>query len=462
MGIINELHLRAVLPLVERERHVGLSRRLRTLEGMERMPADAVRARQWESLKALLQHAYDSCPFYRQRLESIGMKPQDMTTPAALRNLPPLTRDDLRNELSNLWSRRFKLDDLRKSATGGTTDSPVPFFRDVESLRDKQAVQIRFDQWAGFSPGDKVFYLWGAQSDYAQDPSWRWRLYDRHLMRRIWAQTSRLNPETMESHRKALNRLRPDVVYAYPTPLAVFCEYLRDCKKDHARPRAVICTAEALQPQQRELIREVMGVEPQQQYGSREFAMIAAECEHHTLHLNPAAAYMEFIPIEGAEEEGLHEVLITDLLNYGMPLIRYRSNDCAIPGDETCPCGRGYPVIQKIVGRTTEILLLPDGTRVPGVALTNRVLQVCPGLKKVQVIQETVSEFRIRYVPGPGFAEADLNLLRTNLRKFFPDGLQWSFEPVADIERERSGKTRFCISKVARSVTSGNTLARTS
>jgi phenylacetate-CoA ligase len=156
---------------------------------------------------------------------------------------------------------------------------------------------------------------------------------------------------------------------------------------------------------------------------------------------------VERAPIDGSNGE-LYELLITDLLNYGMPLIRYKINDCVRPGLPICPCGRGFPLIGTIEGRTTDNFYLPNGDVVPGVSLTNRVLQVCPGLKKVQVIQEAVSQFRIRYVPGSGFSIADLDLLRANLRKFFPDGLSWEFEAVNDIQREHSGKTRFCISRV--------------
>ena len=104
--------------------------------------------------------------------------------------------------------------------------------------------------------------------------------------------------------------------------------------------------------------------------------------------------------------------------------------------------------MRELVGRTTDVFQLPNGDKVPGVALTNRVLQVCPGLKKVQVIQETREDFRVRYVPGSEFTQADLDLLRTNLRNFFPSQLRWAFDQVEEIERERSGKTRFCISYV--------------
>jgi len=181
--------------------------------------------------------------------------------------------------------------------------------------------------------------------------------------------------------------------------------------------------------------------------------MVAAECEAHSgLHFNPAAVYVEFLPIDQAGEEGLHEIVVTDLLNYGMPMIRYAINDCAIVAPNTCSCGRGFPLIKSIVGRTTDNFYLPNGSVVPGVSLTNRVIQVCPGLKKLQVVQITLHDFHVRYVPGPNFNVFDLELLKSKLRVFFPDPLEWTFEQVAEIERERSGKTRFCISHVGKDI----------
>jgi phenylacetate-CoA ligase len=274
-------------------------------------------------------------------------------------------------------------------------------------------------------------------------------MFDRHLMRRLWAPTSLLNERTMESHRQSLNQFRPRIIYAYPTPLALFCEFLRDCGRSFHRPASVICTAEPLLLGQRKLVEEVLGCAVFEMYGSRESGMIAAECESHEgLHLNPHTAYLEFLPLQGAESEGMCEVLLTDLSNEGMPLIRYRINDCAIPSSQTCGCGRGYPLVRQFTGRTGDVFLLPGGDRVPGVSLTNRVLKVCPGLKKVQIVQETLEQFHVRYVPGQTFRSDDLDLLRANLTKFFPQKLHWEFEPVLDIERERSGKTRFCISRV--------------
>src|SRR5579864_9532101 len=165
MRLLNAFYRSAVLPVVERERHQGLARRLGELELGERASLESNRARQWDSLKTLLRHAYDSTPFYRQRFDEAGVHPSRIRSPEELQRIPPLTRKDLRDHLPALLSNRYSESELLRSATGGTTDTPVAFYRDREALRQKTAVQMRFDHWAGFAPGDKVFYLWGAQSD---------------------------------------------------------------------------------------------------------------------------------------------------------------------------------------------------------------------------------------------------------------------------------------------------------
>jgi len=450
MTFRNWATISAILPLREGQRYAGVRGRLRHYRKQERISLEQAQDIQWRSLLRLLQHAYDTTKFYRVRFQDAGLRPSDIKSPSDLTRIPLLTRDDIRNNLPSLRSRLYTEDELHRAATGGTTDTPVQFLRDSNSLREKVAVQLAFDRWAGYLPGDKVFFLWGARSDFVENPNWRWRVYDEWLLGRKWAPTSLFNESVLEQYRVMMNRFRPKVLYAYPTPAALFCEYLRDSGLPYVRPKTVLCTAERLEPYQRQLIESVFNVPVFERYGSREFGIVAAECERHAgMHINPGAAYIELNPLEDGNSTGLHEIFVTDLLNYGMPLIRYKVNDCATSGIASCSCGLGYPVIAPIAGRTTEVFRLPDGSLVPGVALTNRVLQVCPGLKRTQFIQETMRDFRVKYVRGPDFCVSDLDRLRERLSLFFPKGLNWFFEEVQEIEREKSGKTRFCISRVA-------------
>jgi len=448
MHLLSPLYLRAVLPWTDKTVHAGLPARWRRYEALERRSLQQNLDEQWQSLQRLLRHAYETVPFYKQRFDAAGMDPHSFKTPEDVQRLPLLTRDDIRANYEPLRSRRFTESELFPAATGGTTSNPVPFLRSRESLQEKNTLQLRFDAWADLYPGDKIFYVWGAVQDFAQDPSWRWRLYDRYLMRRVWAPTSLFNEQVLEGYLQMFRSFRPHAIYAYPTPLALFCEYLRDKGGDFPRPKSVICTAEPLFRSQREIIESVLACKVFEQYGAREFGMIGAECEAHAgLHINPAAAFVEYVPVPDSSEE-LYEVIVTDLLNYGMPLIRYRIDDCAVPRTGACSCGRGYPMMSDLAGRTTDVFYLPDGSKVPGVSLTNRVAKLIPGVEQMQVVQEKLEEIRVRYVPGEGFKASDLDFLSEKLRNFFPPPVQFVYERVDQIPREKSGKTRFCICRV--------------
>ena len=450
-GLLNWAYTNVIYPIAEPGSYRGLRARMKRLEERESLSLEENAKLQWADLTKLLKHAYETSPFYQERFRSHGIQLNQIQCPNDLKAIPPLTRQDLKNHLQTIRSTAFAPDQLESAATGGTTDTPVPIVRSKESIQWKSAVQFRFDAWAGMKPGDKVFYLWGARQDYSENPSWKWRIYDQYLMRRVWAPTSLFNRDVLESYRQRINEFRPAVIYAYPTPLTLFCEYLRDTARDVHRPRTIICTAEPLFAEQRKTITETMGCDVFEQYGSRDFGMIAAECcKHVGLHLNPAAALLEYQAVPGADVTDLHELLVTDLLNYGMPLIRYKINDCALRSSAECKCGVGYPLMQQVIGRTMDNFLLANGDVVPGISFQNRIIKTCPGLAKTQVIQEELDQFRIRFVPGSTFSSADIDLLKTNLGRFLPSTVKVTFEQVDDIPRERSGKTRFCISKVRR------------
>jgi phenylacetate-CoA ligase len=449
---VNWLYLNGILPVCQPAQYRGLAAEMHKQEAFERRSLAENQETQWQSLTRLLKHAYDTTPFYRQRFDAAGMSPQQFSSPQDLQKLPALTREDLRLHQDDLWSRVYQREMLPGAATGGTTDIPVPLLRSPESLLKKSAVHLRFNSWAGMWPGDKILYLWGARIDFAQTPSWRWKLYDRYINRRVWAPASLLNEQILESFRQLLNQFRPRIIYAYPTPLAHFAEYLRDCGRAFHHPVSAICTAEPVLDHQRQVIEQVLGCRVFEMYGSRESGMIAAQCEYgQGLHLNPHAAYLEFVPLDGEGPDGVHEIFITDLLNYGMPFIRYKINDCALLSAQTCKCGRGYPILAKIIGRTADMFLLPNGDRVPGVTLHRLIAEDCPGFKKLQIIQDTLCDFRVRFVPGSNFQQPDLSLLTKRLGQRFGSSLHWNLERVDDIERERSGKTRFCISHVSSS-----------
>ena len=146
-------HTHLLLPLAERERNAGLARRLREIRRYERMSEKDQRAIQQQRLQRILQHAYDTVPHYRKRFDDAGFRPSDARVDRPL-PLPALCRDDLREGGESLRSNAYPLQDLRQAGSSGTTSTPIQFYRDIEGLRNKTAIQWQLNSWADYNPGD--------------------------------------------------------------------------------------------------------------------------------------------------------------------------------------------------------------------------------------------------------------------------------------------------------------------
>ncbi len=160
-------HTHLLLPLAEPERHAGLARRMREIRRFEALSPSAQRRQQQQRLERILQHAYDTVPHYRKRFDDAGFRPSDARVDRPL-PLPVLRRDDLRGGGESLRSNIFQLKDLRQAGSSGTTSTPIQFYRDIESLRDKSAIQMQLNSWAGFNEGDRVLLMWGAHRDLVE------------------------------------------------------------------------------------------------------------------------------------------------------------------------------------------------------------------------------------------------------------------------------------------------------
>lgn len=449
------IHNNVILPLAERDRHQGLVRRLRQLRRFESATHERQREMQSTALNALLQHAYDSTPYYRRLFDEAGFHPSGWKGGDPL-PFPALTRDLLRSHEEDLRSRRHPIEELHAAATGGTTSTPVRLWRDTEALRKKTSLNYHLNRMAGYDQGDSILLVWGAQRDLELNPSWRWRLYEETLMRRYAAPAGQIGDEVFARFFELLQRRRPKVLYGYGVTLARFAEYVLVRNLKAHQPQVIITTAEAVSEVERDFIERAFGRRPVDQYGSRDVGMIAMECnQHNGLHFHPAGCYVEFEYAGMTPEGPMHNLLVTDLMNYGMPMIRYATGDCVILDEQPCVCGKWYPKVKKLLGRSTDNVLLPDGTEVPGVSFATRMAtmaQTLAHVTQVQIVQKNLESLTIRYA-----AIGDDNLIAeeiARLREIFHDimrtPVRLDFVRMPEILRERSGKLRLCISEVKR------------
>jgi phenylacetate-CoA ligase len=212
---------------------------------------------------------------------------------------------------------------------------------------------------------------------------------------------------------------------------------------------AALTSAETLLHHQRRTIEETFATHVFDQYGQAEMQSFWYECEAGRMHAHPLAGITEILRTDGtaAAPGEMGEVVLTGLLNYAMPLISYRVGDTARFSAESCPCGRGMPVIEEIGGRLDDFVY----TRERGaLGRLDPVLKGVHNIVESQIEQESLDLLRIRFVPAPHFTSEDLQVLETNLRARVGRGIHLEFECTNRIPRSANGKFRFVISHLDR------------
>ena len=105
-------------------------------------------------------------------------------------------------------------------------------------------------------------------------------------------------------------------------------------------------------------------------------------------------------------------IVVTDLVNQAMPLIRYQVEDMGMLSDRKCSCGRGLPLMEHVSGRVADFLLRKDGSQVAGISLIENTLTYFAGIDQMQIIQNAINQFDILIVRGKGYNETTAFLLK--------------------------------------------------
>lgn len=436
-----------VFPAWVSREHRGYHEYRREFEHSQFLSRDAIQSLQQERLRRLVRHAAEQCPFYRERFAAAGIDPNGVWTPEDWQRLPLLTKRDIQDHGEAMQARGFAESARIRNQTGGSTGSPLQFYVDRRRLASRMASTHRHNAWAGLRPGDWLAQLWGARLD--QLPSggaWNWMR--RHLLyRTLDLNTSSIGEGDWDTYIALLRRYRPRFLVSYARSAVELAEYLQERKISDIQFESIITTAEVLMPAQRALIEQVLGGKVFNRYGCREVSVIASECgEHSGLHVNAEALLVEIVPAPGLPAPW-GKVVITDLLNESMPLIRYEIGDVARWADNTCVCGRGLPMLAEVEGRTTDFLHLPDGRAVSGPALT-LVIADLRNVRQVQFVQRRREEVILRVVPGRGYDAEARQELQRRLDLYLKGAARLTIEEVDAIPAEMSGKYRFVKSEL--------------
>lgn len=423
---------------------------LKGFEESQYFPADKLKDLQWKRLKKLLDHAYNACPFYRRRMDESGITPLHIKDESDYSKLPFLTKEDLQSNLGALTAKNYPKNQLVENQTGGSTGKPIRYFHDQDRIFSMAATAIRHDRWVGRDIGDKFAALWGARYDFTKVESIKHHIRDILFDRMIALDTSSLTEEKLFRFVEDLKRFKPKGILAYANSMYLFSKFVQDNKITGLNIQSIITSAEVLHDYERKLIEDVFETKVFNRYGCREVSLIASECEKHTgLHIAADSLLIEIVKngkVADPGEEG--EIIITDLLNYGMPFIRYKIEDVGAFSEEKCPCGRSLPLLKNVTGRVTDFLITPENVMVSGASLTIYLVASTPGVRQAQIIQNRKDQILLKIVRGSQFDNHSIEFLKNKLPEFFGPTMTYEFRFVEEIPKTSSGKYRFSICNV--------------
>ncbi len=412
---------KVVHPLWAKRNHPYYGRYLHEFERNQYLHPDELRALQMKRLRQQLIHAYRYVPFYQLRMTEAGLTPLDIQTYDDLRLLPVLTKRAIQDHQDLLVSTDVPASQRVRNQTGGSTGSPLQFYVDKERFDSRMASTERHNAWAGLYPGDWYAHLWGSRFDIGDrpdsNPHWR----QKFLYRNLILHTAAVSNDSMREYVEVLRRYRPRHMLAYAQSAVLFAEFCRNNDIRDIKFESMIVSAEMLLPGKRQVIEEVFGGKVFNRYGCREVSVIASECEYHSgLHINADALLVE---VEAAPNlpEGMGRVLVTDLLNRSMPLIRYEIGDLAsLDSKLECPCGRSLPLIGNIQGRSSDFLCLPSGRMIAGPSLALLAADM-RDVRQVQFIQPDPQHITLKVVAGHGYSVHTEQELRRRMQPYLEE-----------------------------------------
>ena len=405
------------------------------------------------NLRRLLVHAAENSHYYNKKIDKKELSSlQDVELPSFFDGIPFLTKEIINKHRADLVAGNYR-QLLWKKSTGGSTGVPLHFYYTKDSNDWRVACTWRGYGWAGAHLGVKQAYIWGTHiGDIPFFKKIKEKMHHQ-LLRQRYYNCFNFSEIAMTESLNDINRFRPEVIVGYTNPLFAFASFIKENNLTINWPlKSVVTAAEGLYDYQRELIEEVFRAKVFHTYGSREFMLIASECEKHEgLHVNTENIFLEIVRGDGsvASPGEVGEIVVTDLHNYGMPFIRYKIGDMGVMSTSECSCGRGLPMLKRVVGRSLDMLKTRTGKLIPGEFFPHFFKDFVE-IRQFQVVQNSLDIVEIKLVVNDHqhLSPEKTKLINKEVAKLVGNEINVRYNYVAEIPLTPTGKRRVTVCNI--------------
>ena len=451
MSFYPRLFRHLIFPALDIPNRTRVAHHLRFLQASQWWDGDRLLELQRHKLGAILDFSRQHATFYRDYWRQAPEDRRAASLHPALDGLPVVTKHDLRGALGHFpvpgWHRGSPLKKrLITVKTSGSTGEPMTFLRSSDQESWFWALRVRMWQWGGYVPGEPYLTL---------------NLNARtKLVKRLQDVIFRCSYHGFNANRGDVDAVLRDLqnkgirhLVGYATSLYLLAQAMDERGIANPGVQSILSTGDSLLPTYRRRIEEVFGVRVVDYYGAGgEGFHLASQCERGGLyHLHPENAVVELLRDGRPARPGeLGEVVVTQLDNRAMPLLRYATQDVAMraPDGMTCPCGRQMQVIEGIQGRVPDIVMAPDGSALV-VHFFTILFEYLSGIEQFQIEQNEVDCIVARIVRRPDYDRSAVEAkVRQDVATATHGSLAVDFEYLEHIPTAASNKRRLVISNL--------------
>lgn len=325
---------------------------------IETMPVDQLKALQSERLVKQVKYVYDNMAFYRNKMDEMGVKPEDIHGIEDLHKLPFITKDDLKDQYPYGMLARPLSDCVRIQSTSGTTGRRVVAFYTQHDLDLWDDCCARAIVAAGGTNEDVCHVCYG-YGLFTGGPGLNGGSH------KVGCLTLPMSSGNTDRQLQFMTDLGSTILCCTPSYAAYLAESINERGlRDKIKLKAGIFGAEAWTEEMRHDIEQNLGIKAYDIYGLTEISGpgVSFECEEQKgMHINEDHFIAEIIDPQTGEvlpEGERGELVFTCLTKEAFPLIRYRTRDICILSRKPCSCGRTHIRMSKPLGRSDDMMVV--------------------------------------------------------------------------------------------------------
>lgn len=411
-------------------------------EEIECMPRAELEVLQVERLRWAVKHAYENVPLYKQRFDEAGLDPYSIESLEDIKRFPFIVKQDMRDAYPFGLFAVDRSGVKRLHASSGTTGQATVVGYTENDLKN----------WGDcFARGIAMV---GGSAESTMQVSYGYGLFTGGLGAHMGGEAAGCTvvPMSTGNTKRQIQIMKDfgtDILCATPSYALLIADTAIEMGYDPAKDfpiSGVILGAEPASEHMREEIRQKFGVKYCDVYGLSEIMGpgVAMECsESHGLHVAEDQFLVEIVDPETLEpvpDGQLGELVITTLTRECSPLIRYRTRDLTRIIDEPCACGRTHRKIDRIVGRTDDMLIIRGVNVFP-----SQIEQVITGFPEIvphyQIVlttKGTLDHVELRVETAPDFSFDEIRALEDSRpRRFAPSSCGGAEEQPSDRGRHQ-------------------------